>query len=192
MLLIEISFESAQNFSNSFVRCGEWKASTNMSKTQNKQLPKHFDPAMPEFDLFQSPFYLIAHADFKFHEDLDKAVEKFGLDRTTYRLLTILMRSSPINIKELSSFALLPRSTTSRALDRMRKEGWVNRSPNAHDNRATNVYLSSTGRELAENVMRFGSRQLQRAVKGLSEEDLDNLARLLKHLVFNLSKLPIE
>jgi hypothetical protein len=55
-----------------------------MNDKQNNLLPTHFDPALPEFDLFQSPFYLIAHADFKFHEDLDKAIQKFGVGRAKF------------------------------------------------------------------------------------------------------------
>ncbi len=163
-----------------------------MNIIQNQQVPKHLNPASPEFDLFQSLFYLIAHADFKFHEDLDKALEKFGVDRTTYRILTVMMRTSPINIKELSSLTMLKRSTTSRALDRMRREGWVNQRLNENDNRNTNVSLSPTGRELAEKAMHLGSRQLHRAVKGLNEEQLEVMVGLLKYLVFNLSRLPIE
>ena len=67
-----------------------------MNDIQNNPLSEHFDPASPKFDLFRSPFYLIAHADFKFHEDLDKAIQKFGVDRTTYRLLTSLRRRNPL------------------------------------------------------------------------------------------------
>jgi len=163
-----------------------------MNDTQNSTLPNHFDPASTEFDLFQSPLYLIAHADFMFHEDLDKAIQKFGVDRTTYRLLTILRPRSPINIKELSHLTMLKRSTTSRALERMRKKGWVNQSLNEIDNRITDVSLSDAGLELATKVMRLGSRQLQRAVKGLNEAQLEELVGLLKKLVFNLNKLPIE
>ena len=163
-----------------------------MNNMQNNPLPRHFDPALPEFDLFQSPFYLIAHADYKFHEDLDKAIQKFGVDRTTYRLLTILRRSSPVNIKELSRITMLKRSTTSRALDRMRKMGWVKQRLNENDNRNTDVYLSPSGLELSEKVMSIGSRQLHRAVKDLNAEQLKDLVGLLKKLVFNLSKLPIE
>ncbi|MDZ4729259.1 MAG: helix-turn-helix domain-containing protein [Xanthomonadales bacterium] len=96
-----------------------------MLESRYRELPKHLDPSKADFDLFISPFYLIAHADFKFHEDLDKAISKFGLDRACYRLLTVLMRRSPISIKDLSSLALLKRSTVSRALERMRREGWV-------------------------------------------------------------------
>ena len=166
--------------------------SKNVKDIQKGKLPVRLDPAAPEFDLFQSVFYLIAHADFKFHEDLDEVIAKKGLDRTTYRLLTILMRLSPINIKELSALATVKRSTVSRALDRMRKEGLITQKLNADDNRITDVYLTPVGRELAEVVMPFGSRQLLRAVQGLSEKQLESLVNMLKHLVFNLSKLPIE
>ncbi|PCI46469.1 MAG: hypothetical protein COB49_08340 [Alphaproteobacteria bacterium] len=163
-----------------------------MNEIKKPQLPEHYDPASEDFDLFSSPFYLIAHADFKYHEDLDKAIAKFGVDRTIYRLLTVLMRRSPINIKELSYFSLLKRSTASRALVRLRKEGWINQNLDEADNRITNVELTPKGRELTEKVMRLGSRQLHRAVKGLDEEQLKQLTGLLKHLVDNLSRLSIE
>jgi len=156
-----------------------------MNQIKNNILPRHLDPGSVEFDLFQSPFYLIAHADFQYHEDLDKAIAKHGLDRTTYRLLTILMRNSPISIKDLSSRALLKRSTASRALGRMSREGWVRHSLNDGDNRVTDIYLTSSGRALAEKVMQIGSRQVQRAVEGLDPSELERLVR-------NLSKLPIE
>jgi len=163
-----------------------------MPEKTNKELPNHLDPAKEHFDLFISPFYLIAHADFKFHEDLDKAIAKFGLDRATYRLLTVLMRTSPLNIKELSKFALQKRSTASRALERMSREGWVIHSPNEVDNRITDIFLTKAGRELADKVMMLGSRQLKRAVAGLDDKQLKQLVMLLQHLVHNLSKLPIE
>jgi len=163
-----------------------------MSDRQFKKFPGHFDPADPKFDLFSSPFYLIAHADYTYHDDLDKAIAKHGVDRTRYRLLTILMRTGPINIRDLSSFGLMKRSTVSRAVERMRKEGWVTLNLDENDNRHTNVELTQAGRDLAKKVMRLGSRQWQRSVEGLDQEQLEQLVSLLKHLVGNLSKLPIE
>lgn len=156
------------------------------------ELPEKNDPAKSGFDLFSSPFYLIAHADFKYHEDLDKAIDKYGLDRATYRMLTVLMQRSPINIKELSERSLLKRSTVSRALVRMSKEGWAESRLNEQDNRITDVYLTKAGKARSAEVMGLGSRQLQRAVDGLSAKDLDELTRILKHLIHNLSRLPIE
>lgn len=155
-------------------------------------LPDKNDPAKADFDLFSSPFYLIAHAEFKYHEDLDKAILKYDLDRATYRILTVLMQKSPMNIKELAHLSLLKRSTVSRALTRIGKEGWVETSLNADDNRITDVYLTEVGRARSAEVMKLGSRQLQRAVDGLGAGDLDELSRILKRIIGNLSKLPIE
>jgi len=163
-----------------------------MNNRQFKKFPGHFDPADPEFDLFSSPFYLIAHADSKYHEDLDKAIAKLGVDRTRYRIITILMRTSPINIRDLSSLGMVKRSTVSRALERLRMEGWVTLNIDENDNRHTNVELTQTGKELAEKVMLLGGRQWLKKEKGLDQEHLEQLVSLLKHLVGNLSKLPIE
>ena len=155
-------------------------------------LPDKNDPAKADFDLFSSPFYLIAHADFKYHEDLDQAILKYDLDRATYRILTVLMQRSPINIKDLAKLSLLKRSTVSRALVRMSREGWVETSLNLDDNRITDVYLTEAGKTRSAEVMKLGSRQLQRAVDGLGAGDLDELTRILKRIIGNLSKLPIE
>jgi DNA-binding MarR family transcriptional regulator len=70
--------------------------------------------------------------------------------------------------------------------------GWVTLNIDDNDNRHTDVELTQSGRELTEQVMLLGSRQWQRAVKGLDQEHLEQLVSLLKHLVGNLSKLPIE
>lgn len=157
-----------------------------------KKFPGHFNPADPDFDLFSSPFYLIAHAEYAYHDDLDKAIAKHGVDRTRYRLLTILMRTGPINIRDLSSLSLMKRSTVSRAVERMRKDSWVTLSLDENDNRHTHVELTQAGLELTKKVMILGGRQWQRSVDGLDQEQLEQLVSLLKHLVANLSKLPIE
>lgn len=150
------------------------------------------DPAKPTFDLFVSPFYLIAHVDFKYHEDLDKAIAKYGLDRATYRLLTVLVQTSPINIKDLAARALIKRSTVSRALLRMAKEGLVETKLSPDDQRNTDVYLTSVGKARAEKVMQLGSRQLARATDGLSKEQLEQYIATTQHMINNLNKLPIE
>jgi len=92
-----------------------------LKREREAKLPDKNDPAKDSFDLFSSPFYLIAHAEFKYHEDLDKAILKFDLDRATYRILTVLMQKSPINIKELAHLSLLKRSNLKRVIGNLSK-----------------------------------------------------------------------
>ncbi|MEX2123438.1 MAG: MarR family transcriptional regulator [Woeseia sp.] len=155
-------------------------------------IPAVYDPDSPQFYLFGSPFYLIAHADFEFHADLDKVLAKYGTDRTTYRLLTVLRTKNPANIKELAEYALMKRSTVSRSVERMRSESWVVTAPNLQDSRLTDVTLTDAGLQKAQRVMQLGSRQLHRAMEGVSEEEIRVFVGLLQRIVANLSKLPIE
>lgn len=155
-------------------------------------VPRSMDPADPSFNLFRSPFYLIAHADFKYHEDLDKVMSKVGVDRTTYRLLTVLMQVGPANIKDVCEHALLKRSTGGRAIERMRGKGWVKTNLNEIDHRVTNVDLTAIGKKMAHGLREVTSRQLHRAMSGLSTSELRQFDDMLVRIIGNLSRLPIE
>lgn len=159
---------------------------------EKSHIPGVHDPGSPQFRLLSSPFYLIALADFRFHEDLDKVLSRLGIDRSTYRVLTVLWDESPATIKDVAERALLKRSTASRIVDRMREDGLVTTSVNDEDNRLTNVDLSARGTEIVENAMRYGSRQLHRALDGVSDQEVVALVALLQRITANLSKLAIE
>lgn len=166
--------------------------STRSRGSDRSHIPPAHDPGSPQFRLLSSPFYLIALADFRFHEDLDKALSRLGIDRSTYRVLTVLWDESPATIKDVAERALLKRSTASRIVDRMREDGLVTTSVNDEDNRLTNVDLSPRGTEIVENAMRYGSRQLHRALQDVSEQEVVGLVSLLQRIAANLSKLSIE
>jgi len=163
-----------------------------MKNDKRPQIPGELDFLSPDFDLFASPFYLIAHADFYYHEDLDRAVARYGLDRTAYRLLTTLHRQSPMNIKDLAHYALVKRSTATRALSRLKDAEMVTQSTDETDSRIVNVNLTELGRETAGKILLLGDRQLARAIEGISEDKLRDLTTVLRQLVVNLTKLPIE
>lgn len=166
--------------------------STRASFRSDAHIPAVHDPGSPEFRLLSSPFYLIALADFRFHEDLDKALARLGIDRSTYRVLTVLRDESPSTIKDVADRALLKRSTASRIVDRMREDDLVTTRANGDDNRLTDVKLTERGREVVEHAMRYGSRQLHRAMDGVSEEEVVGLVSLLRRITTNLSKLTID
>jgi len=150
------------------------------------------DHTDPDFNLFTSPFYLVAHADFKFHEDLDKVMAKHQVDRTTYRLLTVLHHEGPANIKVVCKHALLKRSTGGRAIERMKEKGWVRTTLNAIDNRVTDVELTPTAQAITHELQAVASRQLQRAMDGLGATEIRQFDKTLRHIVENLSRLQIE
>lgn len=169
--------------------------SSNKPKKQQDALPNYHlicDPTNEEFSLSSSIFYLIAHADFQFHEDMDKVLSKYGVNRPTYRVLTVLREGKTSSIGALSKGALLRRTTVSRIVERMREEGLVETISSPADNRITEVRLKAAGKQALDKVIHVGSRQFKRATEGLTNEDLGELLGLLKHMIRNLSRLPIE
>ena len=141
-----------------------------------------------DYDLFSSPFYLIAHANFMFHDQLDVPIAGLGLDRTTYRMLTVLKQKKGINIKDLAAYSLLKRSTASRALIRLKKEGLVSHTLDENDSRSAKVELTEEGLDLARRMTKVGANRLQEATCGMKTMDLETLQELLKKIVANLSE----
>ena len=150
------------------------------------------DPGNEAFDLDNSPFYLVARADYQYHEDIDNVLRKYGMDRSKYRVLHVLRQRNTCSIGDLAERTTTKRSTMSRIVDRMRGEGLVETSHNGDDQRITDVTLLPAGREALAHVLRVGSRQFHRAVEGLTNEQIGAFIETLHHVIKNLNRLPLE
>lgn len=151
-----------------------------------------YDPSSPGFRLENSPFYLMAHADYKYHEDMDKVLHKHGVSKPIYRIMTVLREHQPASIGALAEVALTKRSTVSRIIDRMLEQGLVTTEPNPEDNRITEVTLTPAGQQTLRKLTPIVGRQFVRATEGISDRDIAQLLKTLQKISHNLSKLPIE
>lgn len=150
------------------------------------------DPTSRDFRLEWSPFYLIAHADFRYHEDMESVMSKHGLNMTMYRILTVLREEGAASVSDLSQIALTKRTTMSRIVDQMEAAGLVTKAPLASDNRVTMVTRSAKGSETLADLTPVAKRQIGRALQGLSKAEVDQMVGTLRKIVANLAKLSIE
>jgi DNA-binding MarR family transcriptional regulator len=151
-----------------------------------------YDPSSASFRLENSPFYLMAHVDFKYHEDMDKVLHKHGVSKPIYRVMTVLRERQPASIGAIAEAALTKRSTVSRIIDRMVEQGLVTTEPNPEDNRITEVTLTPAGQQTLRKLTPIVGRQFARAMEGVSDREIAQLLKTLKKVGANLSKLPIE
>jgi DNA-binding MarR family transcriptional regulator len=149
-------------------------------------------PAHPEFRLAMSPFYLMAHADFDYHEDMSTVLEKHGVNRSMYRIMTVLREQESANIGFLAERSLTKRNTASRIVERMVSKKLVKVFPNASDSRVTEVVLTQHGKDMLNSLTPIVGRQFQRAIDGINNEELEHLVLLLQRISDNLNRLPIE
>jgi DNA-binding MarR family transcriptional regulator len=82
-------------------------------------------------------------------ESLDAELrERTGLTLSDYEVLLHLSRSpaSSLRMADLAANVLLSPSGTTRAVDRLERDGLVRRGPDPHDGRASLVSLTAAGR----------------------------------------------
>lgn len=151
-----------------------------------------FDPTKDEFRLANSPFYLIAHADFRYHAEMEEVMAKRGVTKTIYRILTVLRETRCSSVTELSDIALTKRATVSRVVDRMVKSGLVSTAPMPTDNRVTEVRLTAKGRDVLDELTPIVKRQLERALHDIPEAELQGFIGTLRAICRNLSKSHLE
>jgi DNA-binding MarR family transcriptional regulator len=145
-----------------------------------------FDPTSEAFRLSSSPFYLIAHADFIYHENMEAVLAKRDVTKSTYRILTVLRDYQPCRMTDLADMALIKRTTVSRIVNRMSEDGLVETEHSAVDSRAIEVRLSQAGRALLDTLTPLIAPLFDHAMRGLDHQELQRLVATLQIISANL------
>ena len=153
---------------------------------------KKFDPTDESFRLSGSPFYLMAHADYRYHAEMESVMAARGLNKTIYRILTVLRETRCSSVTELSEIALTKRATVSRIVERMVKMELVTTAPMPTDNRVTEVRMTDRGREALDELTPVVKRQVERAMRDIPADDVDHLVSTLQKIGANLRRSPLE
>ncbi len=69
----------------------------------------------------------------------------------------------------------------------MEKNGFILRTPDGEDKRRLNVYLTEEGKALKQKLIPIVIDYLQKCFAGLTQEEVQDLKRVHKHILKNLS-----
>ncbi len=147
-----------------------------------------FDPTSDAFRLATSPFYLIAHADYMYHENMEQALARQGVNKSIYRILTVLRDHQPCRMTDLADMALIKRSTVSRIVDRMRDMDLVQTDQSDEDSRATDVRMSDKGHDLLDTLTPLIAPLFVEATRGLDHDELQRFVATLQIIGSNLKR----
>ena len=129
--------------------------------------------------LFQEVMHL-------FRQNMSKVFEDIGMTAPQIMVIRILGKERKLKITELSSKLSLPNSTVSGIIDRLEKQGLVERKRSEKDKRVVYVSISSNFKEMHQNFeKRLEGNTVNTMNKGTPEElakifeGLDALKKLL-------------
>ena len=109
-------------------------------------------------------------------------------DRAAVGLLSHLLTLGPVRAGDLAERACLDPSTVSRHLKALEDAGYLMRSPDPEDKRATLLEVSPAGRTLVSAALDHKITVLDDAVAAWPPADVATLTRLVRRLADDLER----
>jgi DNA-binding MarR family transcriptional regulator len=109
-----------------------------------------------------------------------------SLDRALFPLLVRIQRRGPLGVGELADLVGRDYTTVSRQVAKLENLGLITRQSGEADRRVTEAVVTEKGQAVSELFDAARERLAQRALADWSEQDLKELARLLRRFTDNL------
>jgi len=134
------------------------------------------------YDIEKSIGFLLAKAHQQGWAMFSKEIGRYDLTPPQFSVLAFLWQQDGLTQTELSDKTQIDRTTLGGLIDRLEKQGMVERRAHPQDRRAHLVYLTEKSRNQSEKLGEVAQTTLQQFVTGLSDNDQRELVRMLEIL----------
>ena len=110
------------------------------------------------------------------------------MDRALFPLLVLIERSGPLGVGELADRVGRDYTTVSRQMAKLENLGLVTRSAGKTDRRVTEAVVTEKGQTMSEMLIAARERLATVALADWSEQDLQDLTRLLRAFADDLMR----
>ncbi|WP_059050497.1 MarR family winged helix-turn-helix transcriptional regulator [Paenibacillus senegalimassiliensis] len=127
-------------------------------------------------------FVVLSRASEWVHAHSDQAIRKYGLTRTEFGVLELLYHRGRQPIQQIGNKVLMSSGNITYVVDKLEKKQFVTRQSCAEDRRLVYAEITEKGRQFIEEVFPQHTEVIEQAVSGLSPEEREITATLLKKL----------
>ena len=145
-------------------------------------------PRLGEIGLSNFAPYLMNRIMGRYNAALSDEMAGLGLTTPKMRALAVLSVIEGPLIRDLAVYAVVERSTLSRALDQLTADGLIQRATDAGDNRAIRVFLTEAGRLAFETLWPRMAEAHSRIFRGIPDEEQRALVGTLQKMLNNIRK----
>lgn len=111
-----------------------------------------------------------------------ESLDPYGITPQQFALLAFLWKKDHLTQRELTEATLIDRTTMCGLIDRLEKDGLVERQPCPGDRRAYHISLTEKGRSLEGELMPLADVVHARFTSDFTPEELDRLREMLERL----------
>lgn len=138
--------------------------------------PEHFGP-------------LFGYCDHRAHKLMDRRLRQYDVSPMQCRTLIYLHETErPVNQKQLERHLMVKPSTVNGIVDRLEEKGMLRRTASKSDGRCRILALTEQGMQFYDKFIAIAREVNDRLEKGLSPEEIRQLASLLTRVAKNLSE----
>jgi DNA-binding MarR family transcriptional regulator len=130
--------------------------------------------------------FLLANIGHLHHMRAHQLLEGIGLYRGQPPVLFALWDQEGLTQTELCECVKISPATLTKMLQRMEKSGFIQRRPDAQDQRVTRVFLTETGRAIQNQVEDVWKTMQRDAFGNFTEEELIQMRKFLIQVRDNL------
>lgn len=122
--------------------------------------------------------------------DFDRRAREEGLTRARWQVLWHLARHQGVHQAALAEILDVAPISLTRQLERLEQEGLVERRPDPSDRRRRRLYLTDAATPALERLRELAALTRERALGGLSNEQIETFKEVLETMRGNLCDRP--
>jgi DNA-binding MarR family transcriptional regulator len=138
-------------------------------------------------DTDKSIGYLLRDSARRILDDVTTRLEPHGITLPQYFVLRELWQEEGLTQREVANRVGVLEPTMVTTLDALERRGLILRVRSTTDRRKTHVQLTPEGRTLRDTLHGYASEVLERALLGISDDEIATLRRLLQQIKGNLA-----
>lgn len=123
--------------------------------------------------------FLLNRAARSMKRSLESRMGSHGITATQYIVLEMLSREDGLSQSQLGGRLYFDNPTVTGVIDRLERDGLVERRRTSDDRRVINVYLSDRAREILSRVSTLADDLDRKATEGFSPKEKSDLIRIL-------------
>lgn len=137
---------------------------------------------------------LLKRIDIQIKSKFDQAVAKYDLTRSQCFVLGYIIKNKDkqIHLKDIEKALNLQKSTVSGILDRLEKNGFLERVEVEGDARCKALDLTAKAFELEASIKKDSEKIAERMLDGLNQNEQDQLKSLLNRLYKNIKDEEVD
>lgn len=140
------------------------------------------------FNLNKCVGHITENAIKQISEAFGRRLQNSGITRIQWIALYYVKTNKRISQRELSNLMSVQDSSAGRLIDRLERDGLIERERNNSDRRVIYIKLSDTGDKLITDLMSIGIKFNEDLISGIDEKELIIYEKVLHKMILNITK----